>query len=134
MHSKRRKALFCFLWAGFLVRIQVVMASLGLRVMRLAACALAGVLVSACQGAGDATLPGPPAAGGAVSTPAAGHHLSFSAPDAWGGEARCMADGCKVILVEHETNHLVLLRFEAWRWCFPYRLLRACCPARFRSG
>ncbi len=83
--------------------------------MRLAACALAGVLVSACQGAGDATLPGPPAAGGAVPTPAAGHHLSFSAPDAWGGEARCMADGCKVILVEHETNHLVLLRFEAGR-------------------
>jgi hypothetical protein len=68
---------------------------------------LALAALSACQGAGDAA---PPALG--VGTPPASAHLTFPAPDAWGGEARCMADGCKVILVEHETGNLVLRRFQ----------------------
>lgn len=35
-------------------------------------------------------------------------HFTFSAPAAWGGEVRCTAVGCRLVLVEHEENQMVL--------------------------
>ena len=46
------------------------------------------------------------------SLPSGPPHLSFLAPLAWGGEARCSSDGCRVVLVEHENGQLVLKQFK----------------------
>lgn len=85
----------------------------GLLCIRAILALLAVVVLSACQGAGDTApaQPQPPPDGAGASA----SHVTFPAPDAWGGEARCMADGCKVILVEHEAGFLVLHRFQDGR-------------------
>ncbi len=68
--------------------------------------------LSSCQGTADSTLPEPPRGGQGLGSNSGSEHVTFPAPDAWGGEARCMVDGCKVIYVEHEAGQLVLRRFQ----------------------
>ena len=70
----------------------------------------AAVFLAACQGGGGGVV-------GSSSNLAPAQverppHISFPAPVAWGGQARCMADGCKLILVEHESGHVVLHEFQ----------------------
>ena len=66
-------------------------------------------LLSACVGSPP---PGVPASSApALSVKSGPPHITFPAPVAWGGEARCMANGCRLILVEHEHGRLVLKQF-----------------------
>ena len=77
---------------------------------------LAGVLVlSACQGAGSLAPPQAPNGSQAAQGPQAPSvqaRVTFPAPLAWGGEARCSAGACKLVLVEHEAGQLVLHQFK----------------------
>lgn len=76
---------------------------------KLAGLAAVVAVVSACQ-----TVP--PSvksqASQEVSPVLAKDHITFPAPLAWGGEARCSDTGCKVALVEHEAGQLVLHQFK----------------------
>lgn len=38
--------------------------------------------------------------------------ITLPSPDVWGGQARCSAQSCLWVGVEHETNHVVLYRFS----------------------
>ena len=70
--------------------------------------AAAVALLSACA----VPPPGAPQAPAAPPVPSGPPRITFTAPIAWGGEARCMADGCKLALVEHENGRLVLHQFK----------------------
>lgn len=74
-------------------------------------CGLAMAL-SACQSAAP-TLPAPVVV--PVQANQGPDHLAFSAPVAWGGEARCQAQGCQLVLVEHEAGQMVLHQFKGRR-------------------
>lgn len=84
----------------------------GNRVGQFIAIAFSVLALTACQGAGSApsstSSPTPPA----DAKPRGPDHITFPAPMAWGGEARCMADGCKVVYVEHEAGQVVLKQFQ----------------------
>ena len=66
------------------------------------------MVLSACQTAGQTTTSESTPPPKPVGPP----HISFSAPVAWGGQARCMPDGCKLVLVEHEAGQVVLHEFK----------------------
>ena len=72
---------------------------------RLAGLLLGVAVLSACQHAGSAAQLESTAV--SVAAPVS-DHITFSAPLAWGGEARCTDLGCKIALVEHEAGQLVL--------------------------
>ena len=67
------------------------------------------VALSACQSAGSGSAATPVAE---PVAPAGPPHVTFSAPDVWGGQARCKADGCQLVLVEHEVGQVVLHQFK----------------------
>lgn len=94
---------FVFIGAAMLGRLVGLFQLVGL--------ALAAAVLSACQGAGE-SVPPPAVAPQAPSGP---DHITFSAPLAWGGEARCTGGGCKLVLVEHEEGQLVLHEFKGRR-------------------
>lgn len=67
---------------------------------------LAGLLALAgCQG-------GPASAPVATTKPPPSGVTLIASPDAWGGQVRCAAGGCKLVLVEHEQGQLVVHRLE----------------------
>ena len=64
--------------------------------------------LAGCQSGGAPSAPmAPPAA-----TPTNVAQLTLPAPEAWGGEARCGAQGCRIILVEHGVGQLDLFRLS----------------------
>lgn len=63
--------------------------------------------LAGCQGSAPAAAPG-----AVAPTELDAHRISFAAPTAWGGEARCTPSGCRLVLVDHEAGQLVLNQFE----------------------
>lgn len=63
------------------------------------------IMLSACQSQHPAD--------GAVSVLAnSAAHVRFDLPEAWGGEARCGAQGCMLGAIEHENSKVVVHRFD----------------------
>ena len=88
----------------------VLMDRRGLGFLSLVLTLFVGAALSACQGGGS---PAATASAATKSLPPSGpDRMTFSAPLAWGGEARCTGGDCKLILVEHEANKLVLRQFK----------------------
>lgn len=61
--------------------------------------ALAGCGVGSVGGSDD---------GAVIQTNSNGHAQSVESPEAWGGDMRCTAQGCQLVLVEHELGNLVV--------------------------
>ena len=62
-------------------------------------------LIAGCQTAGAPLAQ-------AVSSTQQPLHVRIPSPDVWGGEVRCSAMGCKMVVVEHENNAVVVHSFS----------------------